>query len=427
MLSWWLRAVGQLLSLDHYLLPPRAPPQPPQRPPPPQLPVLAAIAEPTSLQTPEAPEYAGRTSNEQHPLAEEEARPEQDTTAQQSLSAVDSHAVCQTAGRRHCLRVQHLSTGSEDSAGFIGGLPESHASELTGPSSSSAQPQALQASAPTSADLASVTDEDRWQLLHNLPEAMSHASSMHGSQLKHALVSGFNQAAKDSQQGIHSSADTSCQQDEHSDGSASPITEHHVGSRLQPVSQSSTQPGPSTQADEPAESSHQGDVFELSRKARKWSDGFSQAPPTSLQSGVAPASEAGHLPSPAAQIPPVDRAHDDGFSQMPRTATQSGAASASAFEAGHMPSPAAQTPPVDRRHEAGATTEGLVANIQLGVDDEPPPSQLMVVGVLLMLTLLLFMTGALTLPCVIGNQHPSVPSLCICERQACIMLLGFFW
>ena len=68
-----------------------------------------------------------------------------------------------------------------------------------------------------------------------------------------------------------------------------------------------------------------------------------------------------------------------------------------------MPSAAAHTAPVDHHHDAGVMAEGMVANMQLEGGEGGPPAQLVVVGVLLMLTLLLFMTGVLTLPCVIGN------------------------
>ena len=64
---------------------------------------------------------------------------------------------------------------------------------------------------------------------------------------------------------------------------------------------------------------------------------------------------------------------------------------------------AVQIAPATRPDEAAATANGLVSTSQLG-DSEDLASQLMVVGLLLMLTLLLLVTGMLTLPCIIGEH-----------------------
>ena len=60
-----------------------------------------------------------------------------------------------------------------------------------------------------------------------------------------------------------------------------------------------------------------------------------------------------------------------------------------------------------------ATAAGLVANSQLGEDNEELTGRLLALGVLLMLSLLLLVTAILTVPCLTGMYAPAaIPLMC---------------
>ncbi|KAL3131681.1 hypothetical protein ABBQ38_007973 [Trebouxia sp. C0009 RCD-2024] len=368
-LSWWLRAVGQLWGVDHYLLPPRAPQQPPQPPPQPQqqLPVLAALADSTSTPSPPLPTAEGsklpRPSSIDKPVpaAEGEVKHAQHASAIAPPSDGDSQGVSKTAAGGHCMHGQGLANTSseEDSGDSIAGLSGTRVSGSSLPSSST-QPQAMQAYAAASrADVASDMAEGSWLGTSTTLEAPSDTSGTHGRRSNHRLVADGDRLAEDSEQGAEPRGVTSIQQHGQSDGAMSVYSQGQAGAHAESLAQPTAQgSGPSTQTGEHAEAEGQGDV---PRDARKLSIGLSQTHSAGAQSGaVAP-------------------------------------------EAGHMPSAAAQTAPVDAVHEAWVMAEGLIANMQLEGGEGGAPTQLMIVGVLLMLTLLIFMTGVLTLPCVIGR------------------------
>lgn len=67
-----------------------------------------------------------------------------------------------------------------------------------------------------------------------------------------------------------------------------------------------------------------------------------------------------------------------------------------------------------------ATAAGLVANSQLGEDNEELTGRLLALGVLLMLSLLLLVTAILTVPCLTGMYAPAaIPLMCspCCQIQ----------
>lgn len=366
-LSWWLRIVAQLLNIEHYLLPPRAPQPPGLRPHPQQLPAAAAPARPVATlphSSPsaeaEAPQYVASTSSGM-PSLSEEASPEQHIAALSELAPVSSSQQGSQAAVRHnhIHRPQTVS-GSEDGEDRASGTSGLHASRSAdahpGRSARPQSPLTTQPSASCHADVTCQTAQDGFSSERALAEG-NKLGDMHGSKSWHGMLfkSEEGSSGENSQQVVPFSA-ASGHREEQPEVPLSLWQDLQADSRTQAAAQSSRQAGSSTETDPQAVAANQG---ELADPAHLFSDGISRASPAETHSSIA--SEAGQLPSPGAQAAPLDDAR-----------------------------------------EAAATAEGLAANTQLDDSDELT-SQLLTVAALLMLTLLFFMAGLLTLPCIIGE------------------------
>ena len=355
-LTWWLRTVARPLNIEHYLLPPRPPQQPVQRP----LPALAAPADPVAAShqssTAEAPEHMGPASHEAPSLAQEASPGQPAAPFTDSSPVLGSQEVRQPAARHAHVHDQQSATGSEGSDLIPGLSSVTHAPQQAHPDSgSSERPQASRSSAASYADLTHESGEGS-QPPKSAREAGNEPGDTHTSLFWRGGLLEGEDGGVDSQQAAQSSVASSHKKNE-SDGPSSSWVEHQAAIRPQYLSQSYAQPGPSTENDGQAEAANKRVLHQLP-------DGLSRASAAGVQSGVA-----------------------------------SGV--------GQLPSPGAQAAPVPGSHEAFATAEGLVANMQL-VDSDELTSQLLIVAVLLMLTLLLFVTGLLTLPCIIGKQSSAI-------------------
>ena len=382
-LSWWLRTVARPLNVEHYLLPPRPPHQPGRQPLPQQLPAPPAPAPadpvaafPQTSPATEAPQQAASTSSQEPSLPEEEAVLPQHLAAFSGSSSVfGSQEASQAAAVRHDYsHDQQIPSGSGDGEGMVANTSGRPAPDQPD-SGSSAQPQrvaAAQSSATSHADLASATGQGS-RLPGSALQGGNELGHLHsGESGRGSLLEsteGEESEAENSKQGAQSSGAFHHTR-EQSDGPSSswecfqaddgsPQSPSHSGAQAGPSTQTGTQSG--TQTGTQADTGHKGELPH-SDSAGKLSDGVSRSGAAGTQFGVV------------------------------------------ASQAGQLPSPGAQAVPVEGSCEASATAEGLAANTQLD-DSNDLTSQLLTVGLLLMLTLLLFMTGLLTLPCIIGKAH----------------------
>ena len=368
--SWWLRIVAQLLDIEHYLLPPRAPQLPGLRPHLQQPPAAPAPARPvaTVLHTSpsaeaEAPQYTASTSNEMPSLSE--ASPEEHNAALSEFAPVSGSQHGSQAAVRHN-HTHHPQTVSgsevgEDLASGTSGLHASHSADVhPGRSAWPQPPSTTQPSASSHADVTCQTAQDGFKSEGALAEG-NKLGGMHGSESWHGrlLESEAGNKGENSQQVAPFSAATS-HTEEQPEVPSSLWEDFQADSCPQAAAQSSTQAGSRTETDPQAVAANQKEPPE---PAHLLSDGASRASPAETQSSVQ-ALEAGQLPSPGAQAAPLDDAREAAA--------------------------------------AAATAEGLAANTQLD-DSNELTSQLLTVAALLMLTLLFFMTGLLTLPCIIGK------------------------
>ena len=360
-LGWWLRKVAQSLDLEHYLLPPRAPQQPGLRPHPQQL--LAAPAPAHPVATPpqtspsaQAPQHTAFTSNEMPSPAEaEESRPEQHIAAlSESTPVFGSQRISEAAVRGNHMHHRQIISGSEDGEDIvplISGVCAPDQADLHPGSSAQLQsPLATQQSASSQADLACENSQDGCPSTRALAEG-NELGTMHSSEYWYGVR--FQSEGEGSQQTAQSSAAFS-----------------QVG--------------------------HQPDV-----PSSSWEGLQADSHPKSPANSAVSSAQAG--PSTEAAVGNKRELHKSALlSDRLLRASAAGPQLSVASGAGQLPSPGAQAAPVGDSHEAVATAEGLAANTQLD-DSSELTSQLLTVGVLLMLTLLLFMTGLLTLPCIIGK------------------------
>ena len=356
-LSWWLRKVARPLEVEHYLLPPRLPQQPGQRPHPQQLPAAPAPAHPVATPSQpspsaQAPQHAASTSSEMPSLAEE-ARPEQNAAAFSEFAPVSSSQQGSQVAVRHN-HMHQIIAGSKDGEDMVPGMSGAHAPHQADlHSGRSAQPQSpstMQPSASSHASVISGTGQEGF-----LPERAHGGGNklrdMHNSKSRHGLLSesAGGSEGEHSQQ-VEQASEALSHREDQAEVPSSSWEELQADKCPQAPAQSSAQAGPSTETDAQATADEQG---EPPGPAHLLSDSVSRASPAESQSGVA-----------------------------------SGAGAQAAL--------------LGDAHEATATAEGLAANTQLDDSDELS-SQLLTVAALLMLTLLLFMTGLLTLPCIIGK------------------------
>lgn len=316
--------------------------------------------------------------------AEDAVLPQHMAASSASPGVAGSQEVCQAAAGRHdCVHDQQIPGGSGDGESMMAntsGRPAPDQPDLC--PGSSAQPQQLapiQSSATSRADLASAPGQGS-MLPGSALEGGNKLGNLHSSESRPRLsfqgMEGEEGEGGNSQQAAQASATCGHGGDQPNGPSSSERPQ--ADGRPQSSSHSCAQAGPNTQTGTQADTV-QEDSSELPDSAARLSDGLSRTDAVGPQSGEA--SRAGQLPSPGAQAAPVE-----------------------------VPC------------EASATAEGLAANTQLD-DSNDLTSQLMTVGLLLMLTLLLFMTGLLTLPCIIGKAHVD---LVVClylranKRQPCI-------
>ena len=288
------------------------------------------------------------------PSLAEEARLEQHTAASESAPVFGSQEVSQAAAKGTHMHHQQMTADTEDDEDMVPRTFGVHAPDRAdyhpGSSPQPQSPVATQPSASSHVDLACKAGQDGWPSARAVAE-WNEVGNMHSSESWHGVL--FESEGEGSRQAAQSSVAVSHMEDQ-PDVSFSSWEELQADSRPKSAAQSavsSAQAGPSAEA-------AAGNKGELSESALPLSDGLSRASDAGPQSSVA-----------------------------------SGA--------GQLPSPQAQAAPVGDSREAAATAEGLAANTQLG-DSSELTSQLLTVGALLMLTLLLFMTGLLTLPCIIG-------------------------
>ena len=319
-----------------------------------------ATLPPTASSAEEALQLSAPTSSDM-PSPSEEA-----TTGQPGAAFSDSAAVSgsqeatQAAVRRKQMHHQQTIARSEDGDDMVPGTSGFHASyQADVHPGRSAQPHALPTVQPSASSDADVTCEIGRE--GSSPEGAlaegSKLGAMQSSEPGHGMLLESEEGSEggNRQQVAQSTAVFNHREDQ-PDVPSSSWKDLQAGSCPQAAAQSSTQAGPSTEADAQAEAVNQG---ELPNPAYLFSDGASRASPTEMQSSVA-----------------------------------SGA--------GQRPSPGAQAVPLGDAREAAATAEGLAANTQLH-DSNELTGQLLTVAALLMLTLLFFMTGLLTLPCIVGK------------------------